>query len=240
MTIKEYRIEKQAADGLIRRMNILFPVTGICICAGVIAEYFFLTQGKPFSDATLPILLPIILLASLFTWRSFVKSSRDYFNSYKLTLTDNAIVLEVGTGPERGIEYGKIASITEAADGTITAISRSGKTAIKIHKYVENRDEVIASLAEIRPISPAPKKAMDGALRTLAALVFLACGAVATFSQDPRVVTVCGYVTGTLIATGCIYILFSKNAGRRSKTLAAIALGLLITGLAAVYLLRLS
>lgn len=240
MTNKEYGIDKLAANKLTQRMNVLFPATGIGICVGVTVEYYLLSGGHPFSDATLFILLPFILLATVFAWRSFVRSSRHYFDTYKLTLTDNAIVLEVSGGPERGIEFGKTASITEDRDGTITAVSRSGKTALKIHKYVEHRDEVIAALNGIRPITPAPKKAVSGFMRTLAALAFLVCGLVATFSKDTTVIAAAGYITGSLIAAGCLFLLLSKTTERRTKMLAAVALGLLVAGLAAVYVLRLS
>jgi len=223
----EYRIKKEEAKKAQWQMWLMFPTTGIVVAAAAIAQYYVLTDGHPFADATLPILLTVIAMATGWIWRKSAKASNAYFDGYKLTLTDNAIVSDLPGQPERGIELAKIATITQQRDGTALIISRSGKTVIKVHKHTENREELLSALALFRPVTHS-SEGRSGLLRTIAIIGVLACGAVATFSKDHNTVAMCSYVTAGIITFGSIYTLQSKNAAKRARILAGALLALVV------------
>ena len=221
----EYRIKKEEAKKAQWQMWLMFPTTGIVVAAAAVAQYYVLTDGHPFADATLPILLAVIVVATGWVWRKSARASNAYFDGYKLTLTDNAIVSELPGQPERGIELAKIATITQQRDGTALIISRSGKTVIKVHRHTEKREELLRALAEFRPVTQS-SEGRSGLLRTIAIIGILACGAIATISKDHNTVAMCGYITAGIITFGSIYTLQSKTAAKRDKIIAVTLLAL--------------
>jgi hypothetical protein len=233
----EYRIKKEEAKRAQWQMWLMFPTTGIVVGAAAIAQYYVLTNGHPFKDATLPVLLTVIAAATGWIWRKSVTASNAYFDGYKLTLTDNAIVSELPNQPERGIEFAKIATITQQSDGTALIVSRSGKTVIKVHKHTENREELLSALAVYRPITRSSER-RSGLLRSILIIVVLICGAVATFSKDYNTVAISGYLMAGLVMFGSIYTLQSKGAGKRAKGVAIGLLALVLLAIAASLMAR--
>ncbi len=237
--MQEYKISEPEVTRILWRMRVLLPLFAVCFCLASLALYYLMGATAGSGNYIVPVVIIAVTIAMIIVWRYMLKNNVEYFGSYRLVFTDEAITEVAMHRPENSIGRGKIGAITTESDGTIVIIARSGRKHIRIHKHIENRDALLAELNLIRPVVSAPSGTSGSALRIAATLVFLACGAIAAFSENEKVIMICGTVTAGLIAAGCIFIIVTRNADGKLKRLAKIALVVMTLGIVATLLLKL-
>jgi len=236
--MQEYKISEEEVRKILWRMRVLLPLFAICFCVASLA-LFYVTVNNESGNYVVPVAIVAVTVFMIVAWRYTLKGNTEYFSSYRLIVNDEVVKEMAAHRPENSIERNKIGVIKTMGDGTIVIISRSGRKHIRIHKHIENRDTLLAELNLIRPVASAPSSAINSTLRIAATLVFLACGAVGAFSENDKVIAVCGMVTGGMIAIGSIIIIATRDADPKLKRIAKIVLAVMVIGAIATLLLKL-
>jgi hypothetical protein len=237
-SMQEYKINENEARKILWRIRVLLPLIAICGCIVVLVLYF-LSEGKvQAGDYTVPATTILITIVLIVVWRQSVKANAEYFGSYRLIITEEAVVEEAMHKPGVNIEKSKIGIISAAKDGSITIVSRSGRKFIRIPKNIDNKEDLHTALNAIKPISAADAKPIITLLRNGVILLSLVCGAVAALSENEKILAFCGITMGCIITGGSISIIVSNTADPKIKLIAKIVLGVMVLGLISTILLK--
>jgi len=223
----EYKIPQAYAQKVLRRTGVLLPVL-ISIAGVASVMVVYIVSGYQFAGhgtalAAIVLVHVALLAACLLSHRA----NAAYFNSFTLTITPHTITLQTAHKTTT-IDTDKIAIIATHPDQSVAIISRTGRKRITIPACIDNRDELLATLTAIRPLSTGTTTQPPTLLRNAVILTTMVCSAVAAFTTSHTVLLICLAVMGCVVAGGSIYIIASPTTHPRMKLFAKIALVVMV------------
>jgi len=223
----EYKIPQTYAQKVLRRTGVLLPVL-VSIAGAASVMVVYILSGYQFAGHSTTIAAILLVhMALLAACLQAHRANAAYFNSYTLTVTPEAISLQTAHKTTT-IDTDKIAIIATHTDQSVAIISRTGRKQITIPACIDNRDELIATLTAIRPLTTGTTTQPPTVLRNAVILTTLLCSAVAAFTTSHTVLLICLAVMGCVVAGGSIYIIASPTTHPRMKLYAKIAMVVMV------------
>ena len=152
-----------------------------------------------------------------FTTYRTIKRQKKMFETYRLTISDDAVIREQDNTPTITIPKNSIKKIIRMSSGVYCVIGASRLNAIAIPAQIEDRDNLEQLLSGIMPITA---KTSGTALQWFyMAIGLLAVGAafMGLTSEDKIVFTISAITLCAVMLWGFVVIQRSKNFDRRMK-----------------------
>jgi len=155
------------------------------------------------------VLLSFIFVVFVFNTIKAIRTEKEIYNSYSLTITENSLIRKKEGLATASISFNSIEQITETKQGYLV-IKIQPKSVIIVPPTIERYQEVKALLNEIKPISLAPYKQVLK-LIFLLPLFCMALMAGVYLSTNKVIVLICGIVL-TMLLSWAFYKIKTNNA----------------------------
>lgn len=208
--------------GEVRKRLLTAHILGLSLGAVLVLSLFLTSTVQPDDSLvfTLALLIPCFVFAS---WHTIRRQKR-MFESYRLTITEDAVIREQVNTPSITIPRSKVKEIFRTASGVICIVGDSQLNVIGVPAQIENREELERMLSEIRPVlskSPwTPKLVLQ--LAGMSAII-VGCP-IGLVSDDRLIITISGIVLCAFLVFGFILIHRSNNFNNRMKRLSYMTL----------------
>lgn len=170
------------------------PMTLIAVAGGLAISYFNISKEGGDFIKILPLVLPIILSAIFFGSYLTLKRQKSNFDSYKLTINDNELLIEQLLHAKLTIIKSEITEILKNLDGSFIIKTNTSKSFYEIPSYLENNKRLEMILSEIQQIKLNTNKTFLQKYSWLFALVPIILMALVHLSDDKIIVGIAGSV----------------------------------------------
>jgi hypothetical protein len=214
--MQQFKIRKDGFKEIRNQILIrTIPLILIAATAGIIISS--VNSGEKDSEIILPIFIPLVVLAVGFGLYRGVNRQKELFESYTLNFTNNHVTREQLNTPEISIDFNDIKEIVKNRNGSFTIIGMSRTDLICVPSQIENYDQVVERLIQIRPISG--KSNSQSLQKYQGILVILVIGLmVCVYTVTNKVIVA---VAGTLLLGLAVWSVFevkkSKNIDDKTK-----------------------
>ena len=188
----------------------------LAILGGLAISYFVINRQHDEVNIY-PIVIPMVLVMSIFGVYQGIKRQRKIFDGYRLTIDNNSITREQYNTPTITIPLADISEISKHPKGSFTIKGNSTINAIYIPTHIENYEKLEQLLSEIKPVSYKDKKTLLQKFEGLLIILTIGLMVVVFLINDKIIVGICG----TLLLMFLGYSLFvtqkSKNVDKKTK-----------------------
>lgn len=191
----------------------IIPVPVIVICLLI---YFAVTSG---TDADNSWLFTLVLFTPVMCYSTYqtLKRQKRMFESFRLTITEDAFIREQHNTPTITIPKSSIREITRTPGGILCIFGESKLNAIGIPAQIENADDLERALSEIKPVIIKSNWTPQVFLQLGVLLLVMAGSSLGLLSEDRIIVTISGVALCAFLVYGFILIHRSKNIDNRMK-----------------------
>lgn len=153
----------------------IFSILPLFIIAAIMGIGYAIYEKSDNSILVLTISFAVFLIIAtpIFAWviNKRLKEEKKEFESFRLTIWENAIVREQDDAVILNFPYDKIKSITKKADGSFIIINKDATELIEISQYVNDYEILEHRLSRIMDIEVLKSKTIDEKLKYTGALV---------------------------------------------------------------------
>ena len=172
-------------------------------------------------DSLVFTLVLMIPLMGFSTWRDMRRQKRT-FESYRLTITENALIREQLNTPSITISRNRVKEIFRTASGVICIVGDSKLNAIGVPAQIENREELERILSAIRPIVSKSQWTPKTVLQLAAVFAVIVGCPIGLLTEDRVIITVSGIVLCAFLVYGFVLIRRSNHFDNRMKRMSYI------------------
>jgi cytochrome bd-type quinol oxidase subunit 2 len=193
------------AEGFITIRNRIITVMSVVV---IIVMTIFCGPGlfsdDPITRESMLIVIPILLVIFLVTTSFSIKTQKNQFLSFVLTIEKDVITRERLPFPTMTIDAKDILKIERGKDGSLLITSSNGNQKIAVPSQVENYDQMIALLSQFKPITEIKKNyPVYTLLSTVATLGLLAVD----FLIKDRIINLISYSLTIILMTVSLVII---------------------------------
>jgi hypothetical protein len=202
-------------DGLKKQYRLIFYMTVVMsVIAGAGAIYISYINSGPSGNETI-LLIPIMLVIMGISLFRLSKKLKKTWNGFEIIIDDDTITRTQNNVPTITIKKEDVREILESRQGGIALKTDQRIDTIHIPKYVENREELLAILADLKQVKKQPANYNFSPLIAVA----LAIGLFVTFSLTKTllIILITGLILVILLTWGFIEIQRSKLIDSKLK-----------------------
>lgn len=190
-------------------------ISGYLISASVVFLLLPLLDDGP-NDSLIFTLVLLIPVFGFTGWQN-IKRQKRMFESFQLTITEDAVIPEQLYTPTITIPRNRINEIFRTGAGVICIVGDSKLNAIGVPAQIENRDALEQALSEISPIVSKSQWTPKVLLQLVAVLAIIIGCPIGLLVGDRLVMTISGVLLCAFLVLGFILIRRSKNFDSRMR-----------------------
>jgi len=217
------------------RNKLIVAMISVYVFLILIGLYLVATSKEEADNSWVFSMILLTLVLGFTTYRNIKKQNR-MFESFRLTITEDALIREQFNTPTITIPKDSVREITRTPSGIYRIIGNSKLNAIGIPAQIENRDELDHALSRIRPVITKSNWTPLVFLQLAAILSLLIGGCLGLLSEDRTIMTISGIAICSFLVYGFILIQRSQNFDRRMKRLSYLTIFPLLAIMAMVIL----
>lgn len=201
----------------VRKKLLMANLYGYVIGILAVALAFIVLREEP-SDGTIFTLIIMIPASGVSLYYNLKREKRTY-ESFRLTITEDAVIREQANTPTITIPRNRITEIFRTGSGIICIVGDSKINAIGVPLQIENREELERTLSEIRPIVTKSPWTPTVILQLIGLAVVIVGCPIGLLTEDRIIITVSGIGFCAFFVLGFVLIHRSKHFDRRMKRL---------------------
>lgn len=199
----------------VRKKLLMANLYGYVIGTLLVAVGHIILREEP-SDSLISTLIIMIPVSGVSLYYNLKRQKRTY-ESFRLTITEDAVIREQADTPTITIPRNRINEIFRTGSGIICIVGESKLNAIGVPLQIENREELERKLSEIRPIVTKSPWTSTVILQLIGIAVVIAGCPIGLLTDDRPTITVSGFGLCAFLVVGFILIHRSKHFDRRMK-----------------------
>lgn len=213
---------RQNSFGELRKK--LLTVTVFAHVIGVFIFLYFVNTYKEEADKSWVLTLMLMTLVLCFTTYKNMKRQKQRFETFCLTITEDAVVCEQLNTPTITLPKNTIREITRTPGGIFFVIGESKLNAIGIPAQIENPDELERALSKIKQVIIKSQWTPLVFLQLATLLFVMGGGSLGILSEDRIISTISGVAICGFLVYSFVFIHRSKNFDRRMKRMGYITI----------------
>lgn len=199
----------------VRKKLLMANLYGYVIGTLFVAVGHIILREEP-SDGLIFSLIVMIPASGVSLYYNIKRQKRTY-ESFRLTITEDAVIREQADTPTITIPRNRINEISRTGSGIICIVGDSKMNAIGVPLQIANRRELERTLSEIRPIITKSPWASTVILQLIGIAVVIVGCPIGLLTEDRLTITISGIGLCAFLVVGFVLIHRSKHFDRRMK-----------------------
>jgi hypothetical protein len=216
--MQQFTTTKDGFKEIRKKLLILFIITEVVIVLiGVYIVPNIFSDSGP--DSSLIFTLIMTMAVAAFSHYTSVKRQRKMFESFRLTITNDSVIRETINMPTISIPKHSVREIFRTANGTICIVGESKLNGIVVPPQIENREELVRVLSEIKPITIKTSQSWSQYAQGAGIILVVGLCALGLLNDNRIISSISAVGICAFLITGVVLAHRSKNIDRRMKRL---------------------